>query len=305
MRTIVWVFGLLLLKSCQIPEKTPASYPIRENFKFPIYNIKYNADTAKATLWKVDSLMSHYPLVIRTKYAFQDTILDAELNHGNRLEITENFFSLRERISEFQEQETTENFFSLGDQISEFQEQETIDSDSLTILADYKQNIVTNAYDNRFCYPIYVINNQKKPKLFTGKDRHVFAIQEALHPNGKWYPIEQRGLDFCGNGHWSTTLNPKEYIVFFVPKYQGDFKTKLRVRLHTGEKALFSEPIIGYISMKQFLLSPVDKKRKLKNPSYIKGRFYSVLPFEFDSEIYQNQSTKSSGYTTYSSNSNK
>jgi hypothetical protein len=78
-----------------------------------------------------------------------------------------------------------ENSFSMRESISEFEEQEVKDSDSLIVWADYAQNIVARDYRNRSCYPVYVINNQKVPKLFTGKDSYVFAIQEALHPNGK------------------------------------------------------------------------------------------------------------------------
>jgi hypothetical protein len=100
---------------------------------------------------------------------------------------------------------------------------------------------------------------------------------------------------------WSTTLSPKEYVVFFVPKYAGNYKTKIRVRLRIGGKLLFSEPITGYISMKQFLLGKADKKRQLENIQYIKDDFYGTLPFEFDNETFRNQPTKSSGYAVYSS----
>lgn len=283
MKTIAIVLILLFLGSCenttQKSEKKIVHQPKRKTFKLPSYNIKYSDSVQNTTLWKVDSIMPHYPFVLRYNLTFEDTLLHLELS-DNRIRMKEDFFDLRERISEFEMPKTN-------------------DSDKLTILTDYTKNIKVTMYDNHYCYPVYVINNEKAPKLFTGKDSWVFAIQEALHPNGKWYPIEQRGFDFCGHGKWETTLNPKEYIVFFVPKYEGNYKTKIRIKIRTGGKIIFSEPIMGSISMKQFLFGS-DKKKYVENPQYIKGQFYGGLPFEFDTEIYQKQPYKYQGYAVYS-----
>jgi hypothetical protein len=255
MNKIAVALILLFLTSCQTTEKRYISKPIRQTFKFPVYNIQYSKFAKPATLWKVDTMMLHLPSVIDATYTFQDTILRFEM------------FGVLKPAKSYKRVDTT-----------------ATSGKDLTLLADYTQHIVVSNHKNHFCYPVYVINNQKTPALFTGTDSKIRAMQEALHPNGKWYPIELSGFITCGNSlAWEIRLLPKEYTVFFVPKYQGDFQTKIRIRLQTGRDILVSEPFMGYISMKQFLISNYDKHWILKILQEGKWRGnLGATPFEAD-----------------------
>ncbi len=113
-------------------------------------------------------------------------------------------------------------------------------------------------------YPVYVVNESNASRYFTLKDDYVLALQEALHPNGNWYPIEKRGPDGCWNGSWSIYVEPKEFLVFLVNKYNGNFKTKIRVRLNIGRSIYYSDPFDGYINMEQFFLRNEALKEAFK-----------------------------------------
>ena len=105
-------------------------------------------------------------------------------------------------------------------------------------------------------YPVYIVNNSKVPKLLKGKDLRLFGLQEAVIKESKyyarWHPVEMRGWDFCGNGHWSRIIMPNQYALVLFPKYSGDFKTKMRVRIQNGESIYVSQPFEGVINKSQF-----------------------------------------------------
>ena len=109
-------------------------------------------------------------------------------------------------------------------------------------------------------YPLYVINETKKNKLLDGKDGYVYCIQEAQDSNQRWYPIENLVSDFCGNGTWNLLLNKNEFALILIPKYTGNYKTKIRVRLKNNNCVYTSNIINGYINYSQFYLD----KEKLK-----------------------------------------
>ena len=135
---------------------------------------------------------------------------------------------------------------------------DTLSSDGLQILPDYKSSIIdfdgsmdTNAH---YFYPVYIVNETSEPKVFIGKDGYVFGIQEAVDSSdySKWYAIEGRGFDFCGNGYFRRKILPKEFIMFLFPKYSGPEKTLLRVRIKIGDNIIVSKPFKGEINRNQF-----------------------------------------------------
>src|SRR6185295_1398264 len=125
-----------------------------------------------------------------------------------------------------------------GDSASLRRLRDSLSSDGLQVIPDYSMNIpvrwTTNS-KNGFYFPIYVVNETKSDKLFTVRERYVSAIQEAKDRGQKWRPIKSRKFSFVGNGRWALIIHPNEFAMIITAKYEGSFKTLLRVRMRIGD----------------------------------------------------------------------
>lgn len=136
----------------------------------------------------------------------------------------------------------------------------------------------------KYYYPVFIYNETKLDKMFDGKDREVFIIQEALYGN-IWRPIECRSFYFCGNGHWGLKVHPGEFVVALVPKYKGDHKTKMRVRIKIGESLYVSNSYNGEINYSQFYLkqnSWILRQMKVDPMRTCLDHFYGGVPLGYD-----------------------
>jgi hypothetical protein len=157
---------------------------------------------------------------------------------------------------------------------------DTLKYDGFELYPDYNTTVVSIPYfENKgyYCYPIYVVNQTPSMKTFTGKDDHVYAIQEALDSNQVWRPIEARGYEFCGNGSWDLKIHPGEFAVVLIHKYKGNYKTKLRVRLAVNLNTYVSAPFEGTIDYKQFYL---DREEGYYYSELIEDK-YDVIRYYF------------------------
>lgn len=132
-------------------------------------------------------------------------------------------------------------------------------------------------------YPIYFVNSTGNSKLFPVKDSYIYGIQEAksLEPGYKWRPIESRGFDFCGNGHWGIKVHPNEFVLALMRKYEGDFQTDIRVRVKVGESIYVSKPFVGEINKNQFAINDNDyikKQLRKTNGESSSWMFYGSMP---------------------------
>lgn len=159
--------------------------------------------------------------------------------------------------------------------------------DGFEIISDYYTSVyqfeytLKNKYANYY-YPVYIINQTPSIKAFVGKDGYVYGLQEALDKNGRWRPIEGLGLDFCGNGVWGLKVHSHEYIAILFPKYTGDYKTKIRVRIKIGENIYISKPFDGTINEKQLYLkkgSYLSSQLFENKLNTIQNLFYGAIPF--------------------------
>ncbi|MBD2769662.1 hypothetical protein IC235_17365 [Hymenobacter sp. BT664] len=175
-----------------------------------------------------------------------------------------------------------------------FQRADSLNTDGLEVVADYRHELVyqrpgafpanlAHLFPARRTYPVYVANSTSHPKLLYGKDKHVFAVQEALDRAGRWRPIESQGPDFCGNGHWILKIRPRQMAVFLVDKYAGNFATMLRVRVQNGESRYVSAPFAGRISEGQFRLPLRDYEVLKRNLSAVDDFYYGAVPAVVDS----------------------
>jgi len=101
-------------------------------------------------------------------------------------------------------------------------------------------------------FPVFILNESDSTMIFEHHDGRMVMIQEALTRDGKWKAIEYFQNSGCGNSFAIHTLKPNQLLVCGVNKYQGDFKTKLRVRLISEGQLLFSNTYSGFIHEEQF-----------------------------------------------------
>ncbi len=166
---------------------------------------------------------------------------------------------------------------------SETRKIDSIGNDGFEIFTDYKTNVTQkDLIGTIYYYPVYIVNQTPTAKLFIGKDRRVFAIQEALDSNGSWGPIEGPAFDFCGNGYWGMKINSGEFATILMPKYRGTFKTKLRIRLLLNNSIYVSKPFEGFIDARQIYFHKKDPNRNsLERMMYYEAwRFYGAIPLE-------------------------
>lgn len=132
---------------------------------------------------------------------------------------------------------------------------DSLAGDGLEIYPDYTSNVYLpfrRSNPGTLYYPVYLVNQSTRAKVLHGRDAYVLAIQEAQDSNGLWYPIESNSLWTCSS--WRIQFDPQHFVILFLPKYKGDFKTKLRVRLQNDEQTYVSQPYEGWINPKQFWL---------------------------------------------------
>jgi len=193
-----------------------------------------NIDTVKA--FQADGITGVYPLLIG-KFDFGDTI----------------------NFSKLEQDKMTKNEYLW--EVQKPYDSDTLSSEGLQIIPDYNTSVVYSDYgfSNKLYFPVYVINETYEPRVFFGKDRHGFAIQEAIDTsdNSLWHPIESTCYDFCGNGRFRKKLNPNQFLMFLMPKYSGSDTTSLRIRFKIGEIIYVSKVYKGVINPKQF---DIDKK---------------------------------------------
>lgn len=171
------------------------------------------------------------------------------------------------------------------DYFDSFNEFSKFDTDSFKIKADYSQDILfdwfaTEPYNSY--YPVFIQNESSKTKILIGKDDRIFAIQEAKDEKGIWRPIESRGTDFCGVGYWGLKIQAREFGVFLLSKYKGDFVTDIRARVKVGKNIYTSNSFIGNINRKQFLLKKFDTDTKKNSENDINQFFFGSIPLQLD-----------------------
>ena len=173
-----------------------------------------------------------------------------------------------------------------------FEDVKKISKSGLELIVDYETTVYHNwfgfeskAYLN--FYPIYLVNSTNTNKIIFGKDSHVFGIQEAQDKENynSWKPIEAKGWDFCGNGHWNLVIRPKEFGLVLMPKYKGDYKTKLRARIKNGNNIIVSNSYDGVINKSQFRIKDstyIQRRLKESNGLDAFSLFYGAVPYKED-----------------------
>jgi hypothetical protein len=117
-----------------------------------------------------------------------------------------------------------------------------VDTADLTVFAD-----------RYFAYKLYLINASGDTSRIPAQDGRIKIIQQALNKSGKWQDIENFINSFCGNSYHILLLAPDEFQIFASPIYKGNYKTKLRYRLKTDKREIYSNVFTGTVNPEQFL----------------------------------------------------
>lgn len=105
-------------------------------------------------------------------------------------------------------------------------------------------------------FPVYVYNYSNTNTVVSKplSNGALYLIVEAKNKKQEWKPIEywEQHSFLCGTGHQDYILKPKHFMMSSVRKYQGGYKTKMRVKLRTFENVFYSNEFYGYINYSQF-----------------------------------------------------
>lgn len=96
-------------------------------------------------------------------------------------------------------------------------------------------------------YPI-LITTKEKDTIIIGLQEIIPIELEAKDISGNWKPIEEKYKHYCGTGLGYILLPPKNIVLTSVFVYDGNYKTKLRIKLGKS----YSNEFYGKINPKQF-----------------------------------------------------
>ena len=123
-------------------------------------------------------------------------------------------------------------------------------------------------------FPLFIYNSSDSIIKIDTQEGWLFIIQEALDLDGKWKPIEYHDYEaVCGNSYGTQFLIPGFSIITKIYVYNGDFQTKLRVKLMTNNQVYYSNEFIGSINRGQFIIPLRYLKKSVKE---IKRMFFTV-----------------------------
>ena len=140
-------------------------------------------------------------------------------------------------------------------------------TDGLHVLALVDQARPFGKHDG---FRVIVANASGAPVQFDAQDSRLGIIHEAVDPSGKWAPIEYLPSSWCGNSYHTLTLPPRSYWELAAPHYDGDFATRLRIRVEVrdGDKTRFtySDAFPGRISRAQFSAKQGHEATNIMDP---------------------------------------
>lgn len=164
---------------------------------------------------------------------------------------------------------------------------DSFSTDGLAVFVDYNTNLYQKIDTDEgtqlaYHFPVYIFNPSRETKILPTKHGKVDGIQEAIDTsdNNTWRPIDCKYWQFCGCGNYGIKIQPLECVILAVPKYQGNRKGDMRLRLKIGKQVYISQTFTGTYNQEQF---DVKKNRGLayelaSNPNEMQYRFLGATP---------------------------
>ncbi len=136
---------------------------------------------------------------------------------------------------------------------------------SKTLSVVVRPEVTNNTHESYNAIKVHIVNATRDKIEFNAQDSRLYMTVQALNSKGEWKDIEYLPSSWCGNSYHTLTLEPKHFWTFLTPIYEGDFKTKLRIKLQyidpsgkpdkNGEKkenTIYSNEYEGSINPGQF-----------------------------------------------------
>lgn len=159
------------------------------------------------------------------------------------------------------------DFINRKIQLSDFDE---INLPTLKILVDTTQMINNERiYFGQLkgdSYAVYIINNSNLWYI-ANMDPEFPILMQAIDRNGEWRHIEYRINSKIDPGLYYF-LEPKSYYVTSARKYEGNFKTKLRLKLKQQGGFVYSNEFSGSINENQFIVPKLPKTNAVGKKNY-------------------------------------
>lgn len=132
-------------------------------------------------------------------------------------------------------------------------------------VSNYFNNLFGQLKDYVICYPLLIFNSDNKPAYIWDYK----FIQEAKDIDGKWKPIEYfNNTPTCVVVTELLKIKPSNYLTIPIIKYNGSFKTKIRVKIKIDRQFYYSNEINGFINRTQFDKSIAKKSLSFWKPNW-------------------------------------
>ena len=105
--------------------------------------------------------------------------------------------------------------------------------------------------NDKIAYPFFM-KNISKDTMNIGYAEFLPIIIEAKDRNGNWNAIQKKFTFDCGTGIQNFYFAPNNIIISSMKKFNGTFKTKLRLKYDFVGTEIYSNIIDGEINEKQF-----------------------------------------------------
>jgi hypothetical protein len=99
--------------------------------------------------------------------------------------------------------------------------------------------------------PVFIANLSEEKRYLVGNSGHLLITQQAKDKAGNWQDIEIEVPGGCGMVKYICELETNDFVLTTVYRFQGSFKTQLRIKLETANHTFYSKPFAGFIDYEQ------------------------------------------------------
>lgn len=140
--------------------------------------------------------------------------------------------------------------------------------DVITICVDTSDNQYSSTTLSENLISFMVINPMDSAVNISIQEYFIPFIQEAMDSNGIWRPIEYWLNWSCGNAYQQMNLGSGESMRYPIRKYEGDFKTKIRIKAKINNQIYYSKPFNGSINHTQMDISFSEKSIRISKKKW-------------------------------------
>lgn len=99
--------------------------------------------------------------------------------------------------------------------------------------------------------PVFITNLSNSICYFGVNNGQLRLTQQAKDKHANWMDIETTPIGGCGMVKYICELKRNDFILTSVLKFNGNYKTQLRIKLETDNQTYYSQPYTGFIDYNQ------------------------------------------------------